>query len=86
MEGGKVREEAGLGLPPAGARRLRDGVAERFRCVGGRGAAIPSTADPGEPSRPGPGCQGRSSGRALHLVTLALVRSTVCGSAADGMA
>lgn len=75
----------GLELPPAGARRLQDGVAERFRWLGGWGAVIPSTADPGKPSRPGPGRQGRSSGRALHLVTLALARSTVCGSAADGM-
>ena len=75
-----------LELPPAGARRLQDEVAERFRWVGGWGAAIPPATDPGKPSRPGPGRQGRTSGGALHLVTLALARSTVCGSAADGMA
>ncbi|TWJ30936.1 hypothetical protein JD81_04485 [Micromonospora sagamiensis] len=45
--------------------------------------AIPPATDPGKPSRPGPGRQGRTSGRALHLVALALARSTVCGSAAD---
>lgn len=38
--------------------------------------AIPPATDPGKPSRPGPGRQGRRSGRALHLVTLALARST----------
>ena len=77
----------GLELPPAGAKRLRDGVAERFQAAGGWGRdAIPPATDPGKPNRPGPGRQGRTSSRALHLVTLALAPSTKCGSAADGMA
>ena len=37
-----------------------------------------------EPSRPAPGWQGRSSGRALHLATLGQARSTVCGSTWTG--
>lgn len=37
-----------------------------------------------EPSRPGPGRQGRTSCGALHLVALALARSTRFGSAATG--
>jgi hypothetical protein len=58
-------------MPPAGALRLRDG----------RHPAI----DPGKPSRPPPGRQGRSSGGALHLGALAPARSLDGGSMADGM-
>jgi hypothetical protein len=39
-----------------------------------------------KPSRPALGRQGRSSGRALHLVAPGQARSTACGSTADGMA
>jgi len=54
---GGVRGEGGGGVrsvPPAGARRLQDGVADRFRVRGWlRWDAIPPATDPGKPSRPG---------------------------------
>lgn len=52
-------------------------------CVGELPSRPPSTQ--AEPSRRGPGRQGRSSSWALHLDALDHARSTVCGSTADGM-
>jgi len=61
--------------PPAGALRLRDEPVPSRQ---------PSTQ--AKPSRPAPGCPGRSSGRALHLDTLGLARPLDGGSTADGIA
>jgi hypothetical protein len=54
------------------------------RSVGGCGVAIPSPPSQAKPSRPAPGCQGRTSSRALHLVTLGQACSTRCGTTATG--
>ena len=49
--------------------------ARPLRWVGGYAGTIPPAVDPGKPSRPPRGCQGRTAGVALHLVTLGAVRS-----------
>lgn len=62
----------------------QEGLSGLWLQDGGKPSRPPSTQ--AEPSRPGPGRQGRSSGSALHLGALALARSPAGGSTADGMA
>jgi len=84
-----TRSSHGQNMPPAGDQPAPGWRGRRTRLRARRGVrgVLPSRppSTQAEPSRRGPGRQGRSYSGALHLDALNHARSTVCGSTADGM-